>query len=480
MVAPWPVLAHGVARPPKGAEVEVHIERLDVRGRGVGEIDGYPVRARGALPGQTVRVRISRRRRGTMDGHVLERVEQSPDAVPPRCDHVGVCGGCAFQDYAYPAQLRGLRDQVAAAFAGVGLEIEVPAVVGCDPPFGYRNKMEFTFSNRRWIEVSEPEGAPRDFALGLHITGRYDKVLDIRGCALHFPGADALLASARQVARELELTPWDVHQHEGLLRHLVLRHGFATAETMVNLVTSEDATEAVDAWSHAMCERHPAITTVVQNVNTRPASIAVGERERLIHGPGTITEIIGGTQFVISANSFFQTNSRQAEVLFRTIAEAAAPAGDETVWDLYCGTGALSLVVAGRARSVTGFELVPSAVTDARRNAELNGLDNVTFLEGDVLETLQSGGNVDGIGKPDLCLVDPPRAGLHPKVLDGLLELAPPRIVWVSCNIHAAAPQLARLVAAGGYRIERVQPADMFPHTPHVEVVVSLTRSDTR
>lgn len=455
--------------------MEVRIDRLDRKGRGVGIVEERPMIVRGGLPGQLVRARVAKRRRARFEGYVLDVLQRSPHQVEASCPHSGTCGGCAFQELAYPEQLRSLRSQVESALQGVGLDAPVPEVFGCDPPFGYRNKMDFTFGAKRWVDAAEPEGVARDFALGMHVPGRYDRVLDIHSCALHFEEADGLLTSAREIAREHGLAPWDVAAHTGLLRHLVLRKGFGTGEIMVNLVTSEDAVDAVDRWGRAVLERHPEVTTLVQNVNTRAASVAVGERERVIHGPGVITERIGDLAFTVSANSFFQTNSRQAEVLFSLVSDLSAPTGDEVVWDLYCGTGALSLAAARGAREVWGFELVESAVEDARKNAELNGTVNARFVAGDVLASIRQDAEIEA-PSPDLAIVDPPRVGLHPKVLSGLLRLAPPRIVYVSCNIHTTAPQVAALVAEGGYVIEAVQPVDMFPHTPHVECVIALRR----
>ncbi len=462
-------------RPKRGSEVTLQVDRLDQRGRGVGSVDGHAVIVRGGIPGQRLKARVIKRRRGRLEGALLEVLDSSPMQVEPRCPHSGTCGGCAFQELDYGAQLAALGAQVEEAFAAAGVAAQVPPVLGCEPAFGYRNKMDFTFGARRWVEAHEPEGAPRGFALGMHVPGRYDRVLDIRSCALHFEGADGLLATARQAATDLGLTPWDVNGHTGLLRHLVLRKGFGTGDIMVNLVTSEDCLDDVDRWAAVMLEEHPEITTLVQNVNTRLASVAFGERERVLYGPGMITERIGGLEFGISANSFFQTNSRQAEVLFDLVASMAGQRGDEVVWDLYCGTGALSLAAARSAKAVYGFELVDAAVTDARANATRNGIENVRFFAGDVLATVASGEGGPS-EDPDLVIVDPPRVGLHPRVLDALLERSPGRIIYVSCNVHTAAPQIARLVAAGGYELEQIQPVDMFPHTPHVECVMSMRR----
>ena len=463
-----------MSRPKKGAEIELWIEGVDRKGRGLGSVADVPIAVPGTVPGQSVRVLVIRRRRAGLDGRLLEVLERSPDEVETRCPHVGTCGGCAFQALDYARQLDHLRGHVVDAMSAAGLDAPVPPVLGCDPPFHYRNKMDFTFSAHRWVMGDEPDNAPRDFALGMHVRGRFDKVLDLESCALPFEESDGLLSSARELAKEMGLAPWDVRTHEGLMRHLVLRKGFGTGEIMVDLVTSDDAPERIGPWAEAMLARHPEITTVVQNVNTRPASVAVGEREHVLFGPGTITERVAGLSFLVSANSFFQTNTRQAELLFSVVREMAAPTGDECVWDLYCGTGALSLVAAQRAREVHGFELVPSAVADARRNAEANGLQNVTFTEGDVMAAMTAENRP--APSPDLVIVDPPRVGLHHKVVGGLLKLSPPRIVYVSCNVHTAAPQIAQLCAGGGYSVERVQPVDMFPHTPHVECVFRLAR----
>jgi len=463
-----------MARPKKGAEVVVRIDGFDKKGRGVGLIDDVPIWVVGAIPGQKIRARVVRRRLAGLDGHLLELLERSPDQVEPRCDHVGTCGGCASQELIYARQLEHLQQQIIDALKAVEIECAVPPVLGCEPPFNYRNKMDFTFSAHRWVMTDEPEDAPRDFALGMHVRGRFDKVLDLHGCALPFEESNGLMSSARDLTLELGLAPWDVHAHTGLMRHLVLRKAFGTGEIMVDIVTSDDAPDEIGKWADAMRSRHPEITTIVQNVNTRPASVAVGEREHILFGPGTITEQIGDLSFLISANSFFQTNTRQADVLFRVVREMAAPTGEECVWDLYCGTGALSLVAAQAAREVYGFELIASAVADARRNAERNGLTNASFIEGDVMAAMTA--DEPPAPPPDLVIVDPPRVGLHHKVVNGLLALAPRRIVYVSCNVHTAAPQIAQLCSGGGYRIERVQPVDMFPHTPHVECAFRLVR----
>jgi len=464
-----------------GDRLEVTIERLDERGDGVGPARSLAeevaagdlsVAVRASAPGERLAVELLRRRRGRAEARRIERLDPGPHAVPARCPHFGTCGGCAFQTVAYPLQLVELRRLAQEALARAELPVEVEPVVGMDDPWHYRNKMDFTFGSRRWIEPHEPPGAPADFALGLHVGGRHDKVLDLERCAIHFRGADELVASARELARAQGLAPWDLRAQRGLLRHLVLRRGMRTGELLVDLVTSCDLPEAIEPYAAAFLARHPEVTTFVQNVNTRAATVAVGERERVLHGEGTIREVVGGLTFALSANSFFQTNTEQAERLFEIVAEEAEVGEGERVFDLYCGTGAIALSLARRGARVVGFESVPSAVRDARANAAANGLAATEFIEGDVLEAL---GASAGGAAPGVVVVDPPRAGLHPRVVPLVAALGARRIVYVSCNVASAARDLPRLLSEG-YALERARPVDLFPHTPHLEIVFRLSR----
>ncbi len=456
-------------RPRRGDEVELVIEGVDARGHGVATLSADRVRVPGAVPGARVRAQVRRRRRGAIDADLLETVERGPWFVEPRCAHAASCGGCSFQHLAYEAQLAqlgALLERTLRPLAADGA-LAIEPVAGCDDPWNYRNKMDFTFANRRWIEPGEEEGADAHFALGLHAPGRHDKVLDVERCDIAFAEASAILATARRLAREQELAPWDLREHAGLLRHLVLRKSFATGEILVSLVTSDDAPAEVEPYAAALLAAHPEITTFVQSVNTRPASIAVGERERVLHGEGFITEELAGLRFRISAASFFQTNTAQADRLARTVARRAST--DGTVYDLCCGAGVLGLAAAASASRVVGFELVPAAVADARRNAGANGVANARFVEGDLAATLPE---FDG-PPPDVCIADPPRAGLHPRVIAALRRLRPARLVYVSCNPAAAVRDLLPL-RSDGYRVVRVEPLDLFPHTPHLECVLTL------
>jgi len=459
-------------KPRRGDVCELEIESFDERGEGVGRSGEYAVELRRAIPGERVRAGVNWRRRNLLGARVLERLAPSPHAAVPRCAHFGSCGGCSLQSLDYETQLAGLHALVERAFRaqGFGAELEIAPVEGAGELYGYRNKMEFTFSNRRWIEDGEPPGAATGFALGLHAPGVHSKVIDVGSCPIQPAAADRILASMRAEAQLRGLEPWDQRTHTGLLRHAVLRSSRATGEILVDLVTSRDAFELVDPYAHALLARHPEITTFVQNVNTRPAQTAQGERERVIHGPGFIVERLLDLSFAISANSFFQTNSAQAERLFGLVRELAGARGDELVFDLYCGTGTIAIVLAGAAREVVGFEVAPSSVADACANAARNGIENVRFVEGDVLASLARES-----GRPDICVVDPPRAGLHPKLVPVLGALGPRRIVYVSCNPVSGARD-ARALADFRYRVRAVRPIDLFPHTPHVECLFTLER----
>lgn len=465
-------------KPARGDLLELTLDRLDERGRTLGALDEYVVAVRGGVLGARVRARVEKRRRNGIEAELAEVLVPAPHAVAPRCRHVASCGGCSFQALDYPAQLAAKRALLVELLAPLGVN-DVPAPLACAEPWHYRNKMDFSFGRARWVEVGEPEGAPRDFALGLHARGHYQKVLDVQACEIAFAGADALVASVRALAQAHGLTPWDVRTHTGLLRHLVLRKSWATGEILADLVTREASPETVEPFARELLARHPELTTFVQHVNERPATIAVGELVRVFRGTGRIEERLDGLSYSISAESFFQTNTPQAEVLARLVREWSAVAPGELLFDLYCGCGsfALSLARALGPERVVGFELVEAAIADARANAEHNGLAGVRFVAGDLAQTLLPESlALRGLPRPSVCVVDPPRAGMHPKVRESLALLEPARIVYVSCNPRTGVDDLAYLQARG-WQIEAVQPVDLFPHTPHQECVFRLGRA---
>lgn len=464
-----------VARKPRpGDEEELVIEGFDESGRGLARHKQCTWSVLRARPGAVVRAKALRRRRDEVEAVALSTLERDGRAVEPVCRHFGPCGGCALQDLSYAEQLAGKRALVEQSFArhgGLPEGVRVEPVLGAERAERYRNKMEFTFGNRRWIAPDEPQGAGDGFALGLHAAGLWQKVIDIQGCSIQPEVGDDILRVARELALRHGLEPWDVRTHQGLLRHLVVRASGSTGEVLVNLVTSREEPERLAPFLQGLLERVPAISTLVQTINSRVATVSTGEREILHHGQGWIREVLLGVEFRVSAQSFFQTNSAQAARLFELVLAEATPRGDEACWDLYCGTGTIALLLARRARAVVGFELVAAAVADARENAARNGLSNARFVEGDALLTTRL-----ELERPDVVVVDPPRAGLHKDLVAPLAACGARRIVYVACK-HGSAARDAALLAPLGWRVARVQPVDLFPHTPHVECVVTLERA---
>jgi 23S rRNA (uracil1939-C5)-methyltransferase len=454
-----------MARPKRGEILSLTIDDLAFGGEGVGRADGYVVFVPGGLPGDRLQVRLVQARARFGRG-VIEGVEQpSPQRVEAPCPYFGRCGGCRLQHMAYPAQVAFKSKQVVDALERLGglKGIEVRPTIGAEETFGYRNKMEFT--------VARSPKAP--LLVGLHEADRYDSVLDIERCLLQSDRMNALLDEARGFFADRGLTVYEQDTGEGLLRFLMLREGRHTGELMTNVVTSAPAVSELAPLVQRLQARDPGTTSVVMNVNPKKASVAVGVEEHLLGGRDHIRERVAGLTFQVSASSFFQTNTRQAERLFDLVVESAGLTGTETVYDLYSGTGAISLLLARRARWVYGIEVAQAAVDDAGVNAAANAITNCTFVCGEVRFVLPS-----LIAKgvtAEVVVADPPRAGFHPKALRALITLGARRIVYVSCNPTTLARDLGEL-ARGGYRLEWVQPVDMFPHTPHIEAVARLER----
>jgi len=452
-----------MAKPKRGDLLELVVDDLAFGGEGVGRADGYVVFVRGGLPGDRLRVRVTEAR-GRFGRGVIDTVlSPSPDRVEAPCPYFGSCGGCRLQHLAYPAQLAFKEKQVRDCLTRLGglTPFELRPIVAAPAPYGYRNKMEFTIAGPGPV-------------IGLHQAERYDVVLDIERCLLQSDTMNALLDELRRQVRERALSVWDPQSERGLLRFAAVREGQRTGEAMVNVVASAPDVDTLVPVAEALRARVPATTSVVLNVNDKKASVAVGSEEHLLLGRDHITEKLGSVGFRVSAASFFQTNTAQAERLFAIVAEACELGGDDTVLDLYSGTGAISLLLAGRARHVYGIELAPAAVADAVRNAQANGIANCTFLTGEVRHVLPALAR-DGV-RPSVVVADPPRAGFHPKALSALAALAPARIVYVSCNPSTLARDVGDL-ARQGYRLDWVQPVDMFPQTPHIEAVARLTRA---
>jgi 23S rRNA (uracil1939-C5)-methyltransferase len=458
-----------MTNPRRGDVLQLAIDDLAFGGEGVGRVNGYVMFVRGGIPGDRLRVRVTETR-GRYGRAVVEAVETpSPARVEPPCPYFGRCGGCRLQHVSYPAQLAFKEKQVRDCLERLGAAggFELRPILPAPEPYGYRNKMEFT------VAAAGAAGA----SIGLHAADRYDVVLDIEHCLLQSETMNALLHQMRAETRNRGLSAYDQESGQGLLRFVTIREGRRTGDRMVNLVAAAPDVERLGPVAEALQARVPSTASVVLNVNAKKAAVAVGTEEHVLLGREHITERLGDVIFQVSAGSFFQTNTRQAEQLFGVVEAACALTGAETVVDLYSGTGAISLLLARRCRQVFGIEVAPAAVADAVRNARANGIANCTFLAGEVRHILPDLIR-DGL-RADVVVADPPRAGFHPKALSALAALAPPRLVYVSCNPATLARDVGDLLRHG-YHLEWVQPVDMFPQTPHIEVVARLGRVTAR
>lgn len=463
----------------RGDEIRLTIDDAAFEGKTVSRVDGFVVFVDGAVPGDVVTARVMKVKKFFAEAKVVGIVEPSKLRVTPRCQYFGICGGCKWQHVDYNAQLQFKHQHVVDAFERIGgfSSVNILPIIGARDIYFYRNKMEFSFSRQQWItDILKPQTSDLQTFLGLHVPQRYDKVLDIEECHLQSPLSNQILNFTRSFAMEEGLPVYSSDSDEGYWRFLVIRQSKRTNEVMVNLVTFDDRPEVMKRYARQLVNSIPAITTVVNTINSKKAQIAFGEVERIYHGDGIIHEKIGNHRFVISASSFFQTNTDQAERLYTVARDFAELSKSDVVWDLYSGTGTIAIFISDAAKEVVGIESAESAVKDAEKNARLNGVENCSFVLGDLKERLINDTNwMKSHRRPDVLIIDPPRSGMHPKVVGEIFALAPARIVYVSCNPTTQARDLKMLCAAQ-YRLVQLQPVDMFPHTYHVENVALLDR----
>ena len=471
----------------RGAVVRLEVTGAAFEGKAVARLEGFVVFVEGAVPGDIVNARIVRKKKQFAEARVVEVLQHSPHRVSPRCKHFGVCGGCKWQHVDYASQLQWKQQHVLESFQHIGgfEQPDVLPIIGADEIYFYRNKMEFSFSDLQWLpdgpaadpqsEIHNPHSAIRipqsEIFLGLHVPQRYDKLLDLEECFLQSEVSTKILHFTREFARRENLPVYSSKTDSGYLRFLVIRQSRRTDELMVNFVTFEDRPELVREYAAELSSAIPGITTVVNTINSRKAQIAYGEKENVVTGKGVIHEMLGNRQFSISAGSFFQTNTRQAERLYEVARTFAGFRKGDTVFDLYSGTGTIALFVADAVSHVVGIESVESAVRDAERNARLNGVENCSFVMGDLKEKLTRESEwMKSYPRPDVLIIDPPRSGMHPDVVDAIVKLGVPRIVYVSCN-PATQARDAKMLCSSRYTLRKLQPVDMFPHTYHIENV---------
>ncbi len=465
-------------KPPmtRGDEITLTIESLADRGMGLARVDGFVVFVRYAAPGDRVKVVVVNSRRSYAEAKVVEVLDRGPARVAPRCRYFGSCGGCSLQHVAYAAQLLAKKNAVMSAVrqATDAHSIPVRDPLPSADAYYYRNKMEFSFSAHRWLtreEIASGALLDKSFALGLHVPGNFYKVLDLKECFLQSESSTQILCGLRALALKHNWEAWNIRKRLGFLRHLVIREATATDDLMVNLVTSFYDPARMEVLAQYLRTAHPQVTTLVNTINDTPRQAAVGAAAYVVFGSGVLREQIGPYRFEISPGSFFQTNTRQAETLCKLVHTLGAFQPDDLALDLYCGAGTFAIYIASSVRRVVGIELVPDAIAAARRNAAANNIDNCTFVAGDMLKVFTTA-FLRTMGNPDVVTVNPPRAGMHPKVVRRLATLKPRRIVYVSCNPRSQAHDLASLL--DHYRVEVAQPVDLFPQTHHIENVALL------
>jgi 23S rRNA (uracil1939-C5)-methyltransferase len=458
------------------------VEDYAAEGRSLGRSDGKVIFMEGVVPGDVVDVRLLKNKKDWAEASVMKFHSFSADRVEPFCAHFGVCGGCQWQMLPYEKQLEYKHRQVEETLKRIG-KIKLPEfqkIIGAEETRYYRNKLEYTFGNKRYLKKEElgQEGisGEQDVA-GFHARGFFDKVVDIQKCYLQEEPTNEIRLAVKALAKEMEWSFYDIREHHGFLRNMQVRI-CTTGEIMVNIVVAENDREKIGKLMEHVIKKFPSITTLLYTVNSKHNDSLTGLQPQPFHGKGYVIEKLRNGpgeefSFKIGPTSFFQTNSRQGEKLYRVTREFAELTGKEIVYDLYCGTGSIGIFVSPAASKIIGVEMIEAAILDARENALLNGVASAEFYSGDVID-ICDGDFFAKHGRPDVIITDPPRAGMHEKLVRKILDMEAPVVVYVSCNPATQARDLNLLDEK--YEVTRVQPVDMFPHTHHIENVVQLKR----
>ncbi len=467
-----------LARKKKELPLLEGIEITDVaaEGNAIARVDNMVVFIPYGAPGDIADIKIDRKKHSYAEGHIDRLVTPSAIRVEPRCEHFGTCGGCRWQHLPYQFQIEAKQRQVKDALDRIA-KIEYPGIMpilGSNSIYGYRNKMEYTFSNKCWLtfeQMRSGEEFPDRDAAGFHIPGAFDKVLDIKKCHLQDDLGNRLRLFVKKYCKDNNLPFYDLRAQHGFMRTLMIRIA-STGEVMVVAVVGSDDVERTEAMLNALNAEFPEITSLHYVINLKVNDSIADQNIIHFFGKPYIEEEMEGLKFRVGPKSFYQTNSLQAYELYKVVRDFAGLTGNELVYDLYTGTGTIANFVSHSARHVIGIEYVKEAIDDAIINSQANGITNTEFYAGDMKDVLTDGFIAEH-GHPDVMIVDPPRAGMHHDVVDVILRAMPKRIVYVSCNPATQARDLQLLDTA--YKVEAVQPVDMFPHTHHVENVVRLS-----
>lgn len=458
----------------------ITITGVAAEGKAIAKVDNLVVFVPYVVPGDVADLQIKRKKHNYAEAEAVNIRQYSPLRATPFCQHYGVCGGCQWQVLPYSEQLKYKQQQVVDNLTRIG-KVELPEIspiLGSEQTQGYRNKLEYTFSNKRWLtreEVAQNVIYEQMNAVGFHIPGAFDKVLAIEKCCLQDDISNRIRNAIRDYAYEHQYTFINLRTHEGMLRNLIVRTS-STGQLMTILIAQIKTQEEMDSFKRLLqyvADSFPEITSLLYIINNK-VNDSIGDLEvHTFKGQSYIVEEMEGLRFKVGPKSFYQTNSRQAYHLYQIARQFAGLTGNELVYDLYTGTGTIANFVSRQARRVIGIEYVPEAIEDARINSEFNGIDNTLFFAGDMKDILTEA-FIHEHGKPDVIITDPPRAGMHPDVVNVILQAAPKRIVYVSCNPATQARDLQWLDVK--YKVKAVQPVDMFPHTYHVENVVLLEK----
>lgn len=457
----------------------VKIEAVAAEGKSLAHVDGTVVFVEFAVPGDIVNVKVTKKKKNYMEGFILEIVKPSEDRLQPFCEHFGICGGCRWQPLPYDMQLKAKQQQVWDQLVRIGhLEIpDISPILPSDKTKYYRNKLEFTFSNKRWIYNNEDPDSLTDeerLGLGFHVGKFFDKVLDIKHCSLQPEPSNEIRLFIREYAVSHNLEFYNIRENTGFLRNIIVRNN-QVGDVMLTVCFAYDDQDKIVPMLDAIAAEFPQIKSLHYVINEK-LNDSISDLDCILYkGEDAIWETMGKLKFKIGPKSFYQTNSEQAYKLYSAAKEFAALTGNEVVYDLYTGTGTIAQFISDKASKVIGIEYVKEAIEDARINAEANGISNCTFFDGDMKDILTAD-FIKEHGKPEVMIIDPPRAGMHPDVVKVIMEAAPERIVYVSCNPASQARDLAMMSPM--YEITAVQPVDMFPHTMHVENVCALKLKD--
>ena len=449
-------------------------------GKSLARVDGKVIFVSGVIPGDVADIQLGKSKKDWAEGRAIKIVEPSKDRLTPFCKHFGNCGGCKWQMLPYEKQLQFKQQEAEQNLKRIG-KIDIPEIlpiIGSAKTTAYRNKLEFTFSNKRYLtneEIGSETAITQQNALGYHAPRIFDKVIDITECHLLDNVNNTIRNTVRDFAAVNNLAFYDIREHTGWLRNIIIRFT-TTGELMVNIViNNEDETNRIALLDHLVA-KVPAITTLLYTINPKWNDTIYDLTPQVYFGKGYVIEKLGKWEFMISPKSFFQTNTQQAENLYSVAKDFAGLTGEEIVYDLYCGTGSIGIFVSDLAKKIIGVEVVEDAIEDAKKNAALNNIEHAHFFAGDVIKICNDDFFVQH-GKPDVVITDPPRAGMHEKLVKKLLEMESPKIVYVSCNTATQARDIALL--SEKYEVVKVQAVDMFPHTHHIECVALLTLKST-